>query len=386
MQRAAEHLGAHCDSGLGSRDSGLGKIGGKAAIIPGSRTPNRENRILVIRLSSIGDIVHTLPAVSALGESFPDSEITWLVERRYASVIEGNPYIHSIVEIDTLGWRERLASTETAREVFQCLRRIRSQVFDAVIDFQGLVKTGLIARLCRARMRLGFARPWLKERAAAVFYNCHVSAEGRKHAIEEALALVERLGVKGGPWRFPLAYWPQDEEYVDRALARIHVKDFILINPGGGWHAKLWPPRCYSELIRRLDSEGFPKVVLSGSAVEEGQIQSIIRNSGSSRACYLPTTIRQFLALARRSRLFIGGDTGPLHLAAALNVPIVALYGPTDPARNGPVSPADIVLSTRQPVNHTRRIKKPSYIEGISVDDTVRAVRDRLAKANERSV
>ncbi len=344
----------------------------------------KPQKYLVIRLSSIGDIVHTLPAVSALGETFPDSEITWLVESHYATILEGNPYVHRVVEIDTLGWRKRLASPETARQIVHCLRRLREDLFDAVIDFQGLVKTGLLARLCRARGRVGFARPWLKEAAAGVFYNRRVSATGRKHAIEEAFALVEHLGAQRGPWRFPLPCRDQDDEYVDRTLCRTAAKDFILINPGGGWRAKRWPPALYSDLIGRLDSECSLEMILSGSSGEEEEIQAIIRNSGSSRARYFPTSLLQFAALARRGKLFIGGDTGPLHVAAALNVPIVALYGPTDPARNGPFSSADIVLSTRQPVNHTRRAKDPNYLKGISVDDAVRAVHARLARANER--
>ncbi len=374
---------------FGIRDLGMVVASRRAVSHPASRTPNPvprvsgpESRYLVIRLSSIGDLVHTLPAVSALGETFPDSEICWLVEARYANLIEGNPYVHRVIEMDTLGWRKRLGSAETARQVFQWLGRLRRDTFDTVIDFQGLVKTGCVARLCRARTRVGFARPWLKEPAAGIFYNRHVAAEGRKHAIEEAFALVEHLGAKPGPWRFPLCWDAQDEAYVDRALAGI--ADFIVINPGGGWRAKRWPPASYGDLVRELDSRSFPEVILSGSSGEEEEIKAIIRHSGSSRARYLPTTIRQFMVLARRSKLFIGGDTGPLHLAAALKVPIVALYGPTDPARNGPFSPDDIVLSTHQPVDHTRRGKKSGYLEGISVDDALRAVQARLAGANER--
>jgi heptosyltransferase-1 len=339
---------------------------------------------LVIRLSSIGDIVHALPAVSALGETYPWARITWVVEDEYASLLEGNPFVRRVITVDTLGWRKYLRTIDTYQHMLYCLRCLRDTVFDAVIDFQGLVKSGVIARLCRSRARVGFARPWLKEPAAGIFYNRRVRAEGSKHAIEENLALAGSLGAKPGAWQFPLPRLPGYEEYLDNMFAHAGVKEFAIINPGGGWIAKRWPPSHYAQLIRRLDPLFAGHFILTGSASEGKEINKIVRASGSSRAYYFPTSIEQFIALARKARLFVGGDTGPLHLAAALGVPIVGLYGPTDPARNGPFSRSDIVLSTHEPINHTRRNKDAGFIEGISVADVVEAVRRRLARANEQ--
>jgi heptosyltransferase I len=345
---------------------------------------NTQPDYLVIRLSSIGDIVHALPAVSALGETFPWARIAWLIEERYANLLEGNPFVRRVITVDTLGWRKRLTGAETWQDILSTIQRLRDREFDAVIDFQGLVKSGVIAGLCHARLRVGFARPWLKEPVAAFFYNQRVRATEAKHAIQENLSLVASLGARCSDWHFPLPSSPDDQEHVDQLLARRGVGEFMILNPGGGWIAKRWPPSYYAELIRRLNPIFSGSFILTGSPSEEKELQKIAVASGSARAHYFPTTIEQFIALSRKAKLFIGGDTGPLHLAAAVGVPIVALYGPTDPARNGPFSPADVVLSTHQPVNHTRRGRNPRFLEDISVTDALEAARLRLARADER--
>jgi heptosyltransferase I len=345
---------------------------------------NAHPNYLVIRLSSIGDIVHALPAVSALGETFPSARITWVVESRYASLLERNPFVRQVITVDTLGWRKHLAARDTWQHIVSTVQCLRDSDFDAVLDFQGLVKSGVIARLCRSRSRVGFARPWLKEPAATFFYNRRVHATGSQHAIQENLALVASLGAHCSAWRFPLPCSEGDEGYIDQILASSGVTEFIIVNPGGGWIAKRWPPAYYAELIRRLSPAFSGSFILTGSPPEGNVIQKIILASGSARALYFPTSLGQFVALARRAKLFVGGDTGPLHLAAAVGVPIVAFYGPTDPARNGPFSHADIVLSTQQPVNHTRRGKNPRFLEEIPVTDALEAVRLRLARADEK--
>jgi heptosyltransferase-1 len=345
---------------------------------------NTHPNYLVIRLSSIGDIVHALPAVSALGETFPSARITWMVEDKYASLLEGNPFVRRVITVDTLGWRKHLAAPGTWRHILATIKRLRDAHFDAVVDFQGLVKSGVITGLCRSPLRVGFAQPWLKEPVAAFFYNQRVHATGSKHAIQENLALVASMGARVGTWRFPLPCSRDDEKYIDQLLAAGEVGEFIILNPGGGWIAKRWPPAYYAELIRRLDTPFSGSFVLTGSPSEAEVIHKIILASGSARAHYFPTSVEEFIALARKAKLFIGGDTGPLHLAAAVGIPIVALYGPTDPARNGPFSPADVVLSTRQPVNHTRRARNPRFLEEISVTDALEAVRLRLARADEK--
>lgn len=343
--------------------------------------PEPRQRFLVIRLSSIGDIVHTLPAVAVLGKTFPQAEIHWAIETRYAGLLEGNPFVHRVVKLDTLGWRKKLASAQAIEAVARSFLALREVAYEAAIDFQGLFKSGLIAWLSHSQARLGLAEYWLREPAAGVFYTERVSARGRQHVIEESLALVERLGARSNHWQFPLPRTVTDDRYVEQQLASRGAGDFIIISPGGGWITKRWSPDNYAELIRFLDSELPWKVLLTGSPEEEELIQEILRGAGSRAASYFPSTIVQFIALARRAKLFVGGDTGPLHLAAAVGTPIVAIYGPTDPARNGPFSRNDVTLSNRGRIDHTRRTRTPAYLSGVSTESVLAAIRQRLARA-----
>jgi len=347
--------------------------------------PEPRQRFLVIRLSSIGDIVHALPAVAALGETHPDAEIHWAVESRYAALLEGNPFVHRAVKLDTLAWRRKLTSPTVVEEIARAIRSLLKVRFDAAFDFQGLYKSALIARLSRAGVRLGFAENWLREPAAGAFYTERVAPRGRGHVIEMNLALVERLGVRRldrAGWRFPLPQNPADDEYIERQIAALGGRKFIVINPGGGWMSKCWAPESYAELTRRLEPEFSGEMLLTGSRDEEEMIQGIIRQSGSPRVRSVPTTIVQFIALVRRAKLFLGGDTGPLHLAAAVRTPIVAIYGPTDPMRNGPFSRDDVTLWNREPTTYTRRAERPAYLQGITVDSVVEAICKRLARAH----
>jgi ADP-heptose:LPS heptosyltransferase len=223
---------------------------------------------------------------------------------------------------------------------------------------------------------------WLREPSAAVLYTERVSAAGRQHVVEESLALVEYLGARVGLWQFPLPHTPEADQYVDGQLARLQAREFIIVNPGGGWKAKRWSPENYALLIRRLESRFSGRILLTGSPEEEELISGILERGGTKGAAYFPSNVVQFIALARRAKLFLGGDTGPMHLAAAVGTPLVAIHGPTDPARNGPFNKADIALYNRAPVNHTRRDSSATYIEGISVESVDAAIEARLARVN----
>ena len=338
-------------------------------------------RFLIVRLSSIGDIVHALPAAAALAESFPDARIHWVVEKRYALLLDGNPHLHRILELDTLGWRGHLTSSATWREVGIGVSDLRRTSYSAALDFQGLWKSAVVAWLSRAQERIGFAERWMREPSAAVLYTQRVSPPERVHVVAENLALVERLGARASRWQFPLPWNDEDEAFVNLQLSALDSPNFIIMNPGGGWRSKCWPQENYAALIRQLASIRCDPILLTGSPSEEPMIGGILQSAGTQRARYMPTTLVQFIALARRARLFIGGDTGPLHLAAAVGTPIVGIYGPTDPVRNGPFAADDIALSNQGPINHTRRGINPAYLPGISTEAVVAAVEKRLARA-----
>ncbi|MDE3179404.1 MAG: glycosyltransferase family 9 protein, partial [Acidobacteriota bacterium] len=328
--------------------------------------PTAPEHFLLIRLSSIGDIIHALPAASALAEAHPQAEITWAVESRYALLLAGNPSVHKRILIDTIGWRERIFSKRMFSELAAAASAIRAIRYDAVIDFQGLIKTGFISWLARSPRRIGYGRSPHREPGAGIFYTEEVPLRAGMHAIEENLALAGRLGAQAGAWKFPLPSREEDERSVEARLSAFGAKEVIIVNPGGGWMAKRWAPANYASLLKRMPqampapmyrAERVPAIVLTGSPSEEKSIAAILSHSGCSGARYFASTLGEYIALARRARLFIGGDTGPMHIASALGVPVVAIMGPTDPARNGPFSHMDIALSNRAPVNHSRRAR-----------------------------
>jgi heptosyltransferase-1 len=347
-------------------------------------------KILVVRLSSIGDIVHALPAVAALGQALPDAGIDWVVESRYAELLEDNPFIKRVIALDTLGWRRRWYSFGAWRAAVRSLEEIRSLRPDVAIDFQGLIKSAAVARLSGAAKRIGFGGRWLREAMAGQLYTEQASAADSRHVVEENLALVERLGVRPVDrerWRFPLPHSAAAEDRVINRLAALGAREFVVINPGGGWTSKRWAPAQYAALVRELGGRLEYDVLVTGSPAEESMIGAILKESHPARSFYFPSTLMEFIVLMRRARLFVGGDTGPLHLAAAAGTPIVAIYGPTSPARNGPFAADDITVWNEDLAGANRgyahwdggRGNRQTYLEGVPVEKVLEAVSKRLA-------
>ena len=348
--------------------------------------PVSNPRYLVIRLSSIGDIVHALPAVAALGRSDTRPEIHWAVENRFAMLVEGNPFVRQVIKLDTLGWRKSLASGNTISDMLRSVEALRSAPYDAAIDFQGLVKSAVLARISRSRERIGLGRPWLREPLAAAFYTRRVLPKSRKHIIEINLALVESLDARDANWEFPLPSSEKDATAVRQQLNKLGVTEYIIVNPGGGWKAKRWSPENYANIISRLAGRLTLDILLTGSESEQPLIQEILARAGTPRAKPFASTLTEFIVLARDARLLIGGDTGPLHLAAAVRTPIVAIFDASDllntPERNGPFCPADIILCGSSGSNNANRPKNLTYLEGVSVESVFDAALKRLAGAN----
>jgi len=345
--------------------------------MPGSR-----QRFLVVRLSSIGDIVHTLPAVAALGRAHPQAEIHWVVEERFSELLAANPYVSRVIKLDTLGWRKNPTSGRAMSEIMQGFAALREYPYDAAIDFQGLIKSAIFTRLCHSQERVGLARGWLREPLASVLYTQRVSPKNCTHIIEINLSLVEALGASASEWEFPLPDQPQDREAVQTELQRLGTKEFIIVNPGGGWKSKRWSPANYAELIAALAGQIPFDILVTGSPQEEGVAREIITGAGVPRAKWFPSTLLQFIALARQARLLVGGDTGPLHLAAAVGTPIVALFNAADPRntpeRNGPFNKADIILCGPRRTRQAGHDKDLNYLEGVSVESVVKAALQRL--------
>jgi len=316
-------------------------------------------RIVIVKLSSIGDVTHTLPAVAALRRALPAARISWIVEQRASALLKDSPVIDELIEIDTRAWRASLLDNSTVAEVREKLARIRSlgggEGVYAVLDFQGLIKSGLVAKATGAGRRIGFETRELREKASRVFLTEQIETSRFSHVIDKNLALansvIESAGVEraeiaslsSSRYEFPIAVSPEDERYIEEATGG-RASRFAIINPGGGWPTKLWPAALYGQLADWLLSKhGLVSFVTYGPG-EESLAQIVASNSVSEAAIPFASTLKQFVALARRATLFVGGDTGPLHIAAASGAPVVGIYGPTSPERNGPFDNRDVTV------------------------------------------
>jgi heptosyltransferase-1 len=319
-------------------------------------------RLLIVRLGSLGDVIHAIPAVVLLRQAFPAAEIHWAIEERWKELIEGRdagerPLVDILHFVNTRTWRRALLSDETWREVFTSVSRLRQVRFDAAVDFQGLLKSAIVATASGARTRYGFDKP--REQVAALFYTRRIRPS-TAHVVDQNIELARLLAPEtDGLSHFRLPHDPAAEGWCQRELRRRNVNAFALLSPGGGWAGKLWPAEKFVDVACALGREGLPSVINYGPG--EDALATLIERASGGVATALPCSLAELIALMRRATVFVGGDTGPMHLAAALGVPLVALFGPTDPIRNGPYGTKSIVLRSPQ--------SKTSYSHTSRADD-----------------
>lgn len=318
---------------------------------PGAgRDPGALRRIALIKLSSLGDVVHALPVAHALRSRWPRCELTWVVERREQEILAGNPDLDHVVAVDTRLWRREFHRPAGAQAVIIKLRglvrRLRSGRFDIALDLQGLWKSGVITRLTRAPVRVGFALRHCRERANALFTNHRVAFPSEAtHVVEENLALLQALGFDLSAARkpsFPIGSDATAEQVIARYLEEEGLKPetpLVAFHPGSGKNGKRWAIEAYRRLGDELAPRLGARVLLCWGPGEEPLARAIGHGMHTPPLIPPPTSIREMVALLRRVTLVIGGDTGPIHVAAALGVPTVGLFGPTSARRNGPYGP-----------------------------------------------
>jgi len=304
-------------------------------------------KIAIVKLSSLGDVLHALPVAHALRRHFPQAHLTWIVEAREYAILKDQPDLDAVEPVDTRLWRRLIWRPAGAREVLQKLSRLTARLrgasFDVAIDLQGLIKSGLLTAYTGALMRIGFAFSHCGEPLNALFTTHRVKPPAEAvHVVEQYLSLLEPLGVKPGSPVFRLPADPAAERRIDEYLAEQGVKPrdrLVALNPGAGRPSKRWPLDHFVRLGDRLAVEAGTRVFLLWGPAEEGMAQAIAAGMTSRPLLAPQTTLPDLSALLRRASLMIAGDTGPLHLAAALGTPCVGLYGPTRAERNGPYGP-----------------------------------------------
>lgn len=303
-------------------------------------------KILVVKLSSIGDIVHCLPAVAAIRSRLPEAEITWVAERRSSELIEGSPVIDRLIQIDSRFRGGVSDYRDTLLALYSNLRELRNSRFDIAIDFQGLMKSAVISRASGARQVWGFGRESLREKESGIFLTHSAEAEGRHHVVRKNMILAEKaLGIAGPHtgYAFPISISESDIEFADRVESESDAP-FAILNPAGGWVTKLWSPESFGRLSDiLLDRLGIRSVVTIGPG--ENSLAERIREAARNEAlrCVSPD-LKGFYALARKAKIYVGGDTGPTHIAVAAGARVVGIFGPTEWWRNGSVNPLDVCV------------------------------------------
>lgn len=332
-------------------------------------------KFLIVRLGSLGDVVHAIPFAAALRGQFPRARIDWMVDPRYLDVLELVEGLDCRIGLDTRAMLESAGRPGWVRTV----RELRRVEYDVVFDLQGLLKSALLARLAGAARVVGFRRAELREPAARLFYTSAVNPRPAAHVIDKNLALLRAVGGGDRRIRFPLTIPPS--AVVD-AVARRYAEGFVLINPGAAWPNKRWPPERFGAVAAAIASaHGLRALVLWGPG-EQPLAHAVAGASAGAAEVSPPTTVRELAGLARAARLVISGDTGPLHVAGAVGAPLVALFGPTRPERNGPWSPHDLALSRvdRCACLYERRCRRDRpCIDDITVEEVLAAVERRLA-------
>jgi lipopolysaccharide heptosyltransferase I len=332
--------------------------------------------ILIVRLGALGDIVHAVPAAAALRRAYPQARIDWVVDARHAAFADLIVPVDRVIALEKAslgGWIE-------------LVRRLRPARYDVAVDFQGLMKSAVIARASGARRVVGFSIWHLREKSARPFYSDVDAPDGATHVIHKNLSLLAAVGVESRAVEFPLArtHSPALELIVEELGSAPGRSGFALINPGAAWPNKRWPPARFGEVAAFLhEVRGLVSYVLWGPG-EAPLAQEVIEAAGGTARLAPPTTTADLLELSREAALMVSGDTGPLHIAGAAGTPIVAIFGPTDPARNGPWSPDDQVVSRHGSCAcpYQRTCRQSSWcLESVSVAEVTAAIQQRLGSA-----
>ncbi len=290
-------------------------------------------RILIVRLSAMGDVIHGIPVACALREAFPRAEIGWVVEGRNGDLLEGHPAIDHLVRV-------RRRWLKSPREVLRAARVLRGLRFDTTVDLQCLTKSAIAARLSGTRRRIGYSGRLGRE--ASKLLNNELVPVSTDHVIDRYLALAQHLGAVPKEASFQMPEQPADRDFALATLAELGLTDrpFAIVNPGAGWASKRWPPERYGELTARLlQDHGLRSLAVWGGPSEEPLAHEIMAASEGAAVAAPPTTMRQLGSLARTARLFVGSDTGPLHLAVAVGTPSISLHGTSLAAETGAYGP-----------------------------------------------
>jgi lipopolysaccharide heptosyltransferase I len=336
-------------------------------------------RILIVRLGALGDIVHAIPVAAALRRAYPQARIDWLVSAKHREILDLVSVVDRRIVVNDRG-------NGSGASLLGAMRGLRRERYDTALDLQGLIKSAIIARSTGASRVVGFASRYMREPFGRMFYtDVHdPGGEGmyapseKRHVVEINLGLLDALGMHAGPPEFPIdrADSPAARQMLEQTDGR-----YALLNPGAAWPNKRWPPSRLAAVARALCERRRLKSVVLWGPGERALAEEVAAQADGAAIASPQTTIGDVVELARGAAVMVSGDTGPTHLGAAVGTPIVGLYGPTRPERNGPWVADDITLSRASicQCHHLRRCKLETMcLLEIEVSDVVAAVERRL--------
>jgi heptosyltransferase-1 len=317
------------------------------------------DNFLIIRLSSLGDIIHTLPAFSALRKKHPKAKISWVVEEKGKEILDFVPGIDNIVVAHTEGWR--INTRKFWKEISALKKKIKNRN-QITIDFQGLIKSGFIAYLSGAKKKIGFHRKNLRESQASLFYTDKLDeVSDNIHVIDKNLRLLTLLGIMQTQYEFPLVLPDEYVQSIKEKLQKLGYdgkKKLVVMNMGAAWKTKRWFPENWIELIQTLKKEGVFSLILWGNEEEKALAKEVHKESLAPLSPDF--SLKEVMALIRETSLLVSGDTFALQVACAFSRPVVGIFGPTNPGRNGPFSPRDKVAFHEMECSHCYKRSCPS--------------------------
>jgi heptosyltransferase-1 len=350
-------------------------------------------KVLIVRIGAMGDVLHAMPAVAALRARHPGWFIGWAIDPRWNDLLQISEDPQDLTQgvtvaggsiarlglvdrwysVPAAAWSKQPLAPRTTSEVLALRRVLRAERFDLCVDLQGAMKSAVVGGFARGKSYVGPAKP--REWPARLWYGKKIGLQA-EHVIEQGCELLgAAIGETLAPARVTLPMNERAEQWADETVGQ---ERFVLISPGGGWGAKVWPAEKFGRVAAELGKVAGLRTIVNASTGGSREADEVVSaNDGFARA--VPCSVGQLIALTRRAAVVIASDTGPLHLAAALKRPVVGIYGPTDPARNGPYGTRSRVLRGAESVtSHKRRHEAEQGMLTITVEDVVRATREML--------
>jgi heptosyltransferase-1 len=335
-----------------------------------SHAPPR--RVLIIKPSAIGDVVHALPVLPRLRKLWPKANVSWLITPACAALVEKHPMVDEVILFQRKRWGTGWYSPPALRDLAGFVRDLRRREFDLVIDLQGLLRSAWVALASGAPRRIGFSNA---REFAPLFYTELVDCSWEnEHAVERYLKIASALGCGDGPAEFRFAVDDRDRRYIDKLIPPGTA--YAVLMPGANWETKRWPTVKYAALVKPLKERFGLETVVAGSSAD----LEVGRQIPAKFDLIAKTNLRQIVALLERARLVIGNDTGPMHMAAGMEIPLVSPYGPTDPKRTGPFGRENSVVRIDLPCSpcYSRTCSHRSCMEWLEIEPILAAAGAQL--------